>query len=573
MSGKRSLVPMFLVGGLLTAAPALAQVVVPEPPLLPTPQAECGPGSNPEIGMQGRVSQEEMDSGRAAEGYWCNAEMLGSHKVQLPVGNTIGNIAGFKVHRFVDSAGNECGFYDSTSKFPTGTTDTGLGVVVLDMSDPTNPTETARLTTPGVIQPHESLVLNEQRGILAAATGTLSTLNAILDIYDISDNCLQPTLLSTTPLPALGHESGITADGSIYWSAATAQPNVFAVDIRDPLVPVVVYHNDEFGSHGINVSDDGTRTYFTSSGTGIRILDTTALVEYVNETEPGLALPSNIELPLIAELDWDTRSIPQNTVPFTRDGRSYLMEVDEFGSCAEVGAARIIDITDETAPFVTSNLRLEVHQQENFDEICDDPGTITPVLQGYAAHYCHIPSRVDPAIVACSMINSGLRIFDITDPANPVETAYFNAPRQPREIFDQGTRFFEASNWAYSAPAFVPERKEVWYSDGFQGFFAVRLTNGAWPDPGQPSLPAAGGDPSPAPVPTDPAPAPDPDPAPAPTADPEPAPDATQEPAPTPQVGGSGTTPVTGASELLRLVGIGTLLTATDLARRRRRDG
>jgi hypothetical protein len=49
----------------------------------------------------------------------------------------------------------------------------------------------------------------------------------------------------------------------------------------------------------------------------------------------------------------------------------------------------------------------------------------------------------------------------------------------------------EPSNFAMSAPAFAPERGEVWYSDGFSGFFAVRVTNGVWPF-------AAAGAPSPA---------------------------------------------------------------------------
>ena len=33
-----------------------------------------------------------------------------------------------------------------------------------------------------------------------------------------------------------------------------------------------------------------------------------------------------------------------------------------------------------------------------------------------------------------------------------------------------------------SQPAFVPERKEIWYSDGTSGFHVLRLTNGAWPE-------------------------------------------------------------------------------------------
>ena len=30
-----------------------------------------------------------------------------------------------------------------------------------------------------------------------------------------------------------------------------------------------------------------------------------------------------------------------------------------------------------------------------------------------------------------------------------------------------------------SSPSFVPERNEIWYSDGLSGFYAVRLTGGA----------------------------------------------------------------------------------------------
>ena len=40
----------------------------------------------------------------------------------------------------------------------------------------------------------------------------------------------------------------------------------------------------------------------------------------------------------------------------------------------------------------------------------------------------------------------------------------------------------EASNWAMSSPSFVPERKEIWYSDGYSGFYAIRVTYNAWPD-------------------------------------------------------------------------------------------
>jgi hypothetical protein len=140
-----------------------------------------------------------------------------------------------------------------------------------------------------------------------------------------------------------------------------------------------------------------------------------------------------------------------------------------------VGAARIIDIADETKPRVVSNIRLAVHQPENRAAIAGDYGTQSPV-QGYAAHYCNVPRRVDPQIFACSMILSGLRVFDIRDPENPKEIAYFMPP--PSTISATGGSFIdERANWAMSQPAFALERNEIWYSDGTSGFYVLRLTD------------------------------------------------------------------------------------------------
>ena len=68
---------------------------------------------------------------------------------------------------------------------------------------------------------------------------------------------------------------------------------------------------------------------------------------------------------------------------------------------------------------------------------------------------------------------SGLRVFNIQDPKRPYEMAYFNAPTVP------GTYPMEG-DFAMSAPAFVPKRNEIWYSDGFNGFYVVRLTKAAF---------------------------------------------------------------------------------------------
>ena len=65
-------------------------------------------------------------------------------------------------------------------------------------------------------------------------------------------------------------------------------------------------------------------------------------------------------------------------------------------------------------------------------------------------------------------------MFDIRDPANPREVAYFNQP------LVSGPDPSERGAYAMSAPAYAPDRNEIWYSDANTGFFVVRLTNGAW---------------------------------------------------------------------------------------------
>jgi hypothetical protein len=437
----------------------------PEPPLEPTPQEKCGPGSRPETGIQGRVSPDDHASGRAAKGFTCNTEAVGSFG--SPTGQ--GSYGGYKVERYVDAAGRECAYYDATLLFPTNIFDTRAGVNVLDMSDPSKPKLTDMLTTPAMLSPHESLSLNRKRGLLGAVTGNAVFYPGIFDLYDVSEDCRHPVLRASAPVGIFGHEGDMSPDGRTYWSASPGSETIVAIDISDPSFPVPIWTGN-YDSHGLTISNDGNRAYVAGINSGLIILDT-------SEVQARVPDPIVRE---VARLQWESMSIPQDAVPVTIDGHPYVVEIDEFGSnegggssdpVERIGAGRIIDIADERNPRVVSNLRLEVHQPENFAAIANDPGTTSPI-QGYAGHYCNVPQRADPGIVACSMIVSGLRIFDIRNPAKPREMAYFNAPVAERATYEE-------SNYAMSSPSFVPKRGEIWYTDGLNGFFAVRATN--WP--------------------------------------------------------------------------------------------
>lgn len=491
-----------------------------------TPQAECADGALEEV-VQGRVPLADYSNGRAAQGYRCNATQVGHE----------GNSGGFRVHRYVDAAGHECAYYDTTLLVGASVLlDGTAGVAVLDMTDPANPVRTDTLLTPAMLSPHESLSLNQTRGLLAAIMGSPATAPGVVDIYDISADCRHPVLRSTSPLGIFGHEATFSPDGNTLYTTATGAPYLGALDVTNPSLPTIAWSTTDYLVHGMNVSDDGTRLYAAAirgenNARGVTIFD-------VTQVRDRVADPS---VPVVGQISWPNVSIPQTAIPITVGGHPYLVEIDEYAGTAStapsapVGAGRIIDLADETNPVAVADLRLAVNEPgARAGDQSGDPGAGNPA-QGYAGHYCAVPRRDDPGIVACSFIASGLRVFDIHDPTHPVEIAYFNPPT--RDIVDLGLDPAEVaavgvdgvlptraadfapglfvcqiaaadepgtvgtaaapggdplngltgvlttgilqgttlSHWAMSAPAFVPERGEVWYSDGLYGFYVLKL--------------------------------------------------------------------------------------------------
>jgi hypothetical protein len=432
----------------------------------PSPRAHCGPGSHPETAAQGRVPQADYDSGRVKQGYSCNLTEIGRFD----------SSGGFKVFRYVDAAGHQCAFFDSTLVLPIDILQQAqpknlAGVYVLDMSDPRHPRKTTNLVTPAMLSPHESLMLARKRGLLIADMGSPLTYPGFVDIYDVRRDCRSPTLLSSTPLGILGHESGISPDEKTFWVTSTVGRTITALDISNPATPIPLWVGTSWLPHGVRVSPDGKRLYVSDVVNGLHILD-------VGDIQRRVAQPQVREL---AHLEWPEISIPQVAIPITVHGHPYLVEVDEFGasfadfSKRDVGAARIIDIADERHPRVISNLRLEVNMPAALNgPERNDPRAFNS-FTGYSAHYCAVPRTNDPGIVGCSFILSGLRMFDIRDPFHPRELAYFNKPVRGRFPGDV------AVSMNLSAPEFIPERGEIWYIDANSGFWALRFTNGVWP--------------------------------------------------------------------------------------------
>ena len=435
----------------------------------PVKDIACGKGDHPEK-TQGRAPLADVATGRMAKGYTCNAVQISHY----------GKTGGFRVERYVDKVGHECAYMDMTILFPHNIPDQattgGPGTYVMDMRDPAHPVHTDTLRTGAFQSPHESVRLNAKRGLLVAALANPFTAPGIVDVYDVAKDCRHPELLSSLPTGVLGHESGFSPDGRTLYVASLYAHTLAAVNLDNPRVPVIAWFTYTYQAHGVSISDDGNTLYMAEAAydddhgdfSGLTVLDVTQVNKRI----------TNPTVPIVSRLTWPTVSTPQSTAPFTRKGHRYVLETDEFGDGDKIGAVRIIDVQNVRKPFVVSNIRLAVNQgKAQGADLEADPGNAADQLfQGYQAHYCTLPSRVDPYLIACTFLMSGLRVFDIANPAKPFEIAYFNKPVLPGSVPNQPRR---AGSFAMAAPAYDEKTGDIWYTDGNSGFYVVRLTGGA----------------------------------------------------------------------------------------------
>ncbi len=139
------------------------------------------------------------------------------------------------------------------------------------MSNPAKPVRTATLVTPAMQTPHESLLVSQRRGLLAAVVGNPAFAPGVVDIYDLNADCRHPVLQSSAPVGLLGHESGFAPDGKTFYATSLSAGTVTAVDVTNPRLPAILGVFD-YPSHGPTVSDDGNRGYVAGSD-GLQVVD------------------------------------------------------------------------------------------------------------------------------------------------------------------------------------------------------------------------------------------------------------------------------------------------------------
>jgi hypothetical protein len=465
--------------------------------------ANCGPNDRPETGLQGQVSAAERAAG--FKGFSCNLELVGQSR----------NDGGSWQHAFfTDAAGRKCNYYD-TASFTANRTH--RGTVVIDSTVASNPVPTQFLTTTAMIDPWESLKVNERRRMLGAVNALNGNGGPEIEVYDIATDCRSPQLLTGAQVglddgsggfvaAVRGHEGNFAPDGLTYYAANLGAGYIYPIDITNVTKPKLItqYFTSPGRVLGLNISDDGTRAYVAILGQGL-----------ANPARPANSLPNNglqildvsdvqfrrpnPQIRIVGQVTWDDGGGAQHAINVKIDGKPYVIHADEAGSggnnstgwnnACNMGLpawqfARIIDVSDETKPTVVSKLMLEAYDPKNCAQVLPDLAGLSGFT--YGAHYCSVDNRLNATTLACGYFNSGIRVFDIRKPERVKEIAYFNPAGTTTS--SPGSNHLRNGGWVAGGPDWCTAQVQLDAEAGTlktmcqdNGFLTLKFTNGVWP--------------------------------------------------------------------------------------------
>jgi hypothetical protein len=439
------------------------------------------------------------------KGFSCNLQLIGQSR----------NDGGSWQHdHFTDKAGHKCNYYDTSSQTANRTQ---TGVVVIDATNPTAPRMSTSLTTTSMIDPWESLKTNERRQLLGGVNALNGNGGPEIDLYDISGDCRFPQLLTGNQVglddgtgqfvaAVRGHEGNFAPDGLTYYGANLGAGYIYPIDVSNTTKPRMLtqYFTAPGRVHGLAMSDDGNRAYLAIAGTGAasptRVPgspDNNGLL--ILDTSEVQARKADPQIRVVSVLVWGDGNTAQHTIPMKVNGKPYVVQVDEGGSggnsmagwvaACDAGLppwnmARIIDISDETKPFVVSKLSLEINDAKNCAKVIPDLAGLGGFT--YGSHYCSVDNKQAATTLACGYFESGIRVFDIRNPAKPKEIAYYNPPAVTTPSpGSQNNRTAAAGRPDHCSAQIRLDAATASLQTHCQdnGFLSLKFTNGVWPFP------------------------------------------------------------------------------------------
>jgi hypothetical protein len=461
----------------------------------------CGKYDLPEGSIQGDVPKADQVSGRAKKGYNCGLALVGF--TPLTFGgrpNVNANMAWAGHCAYVaGSAGLNIAPESKPNPPP------GAGVAVVSV-DPTTgiPTHVANIRNPGALVTAETInavTTPQGRSILVVGQYGNDPISPPkpMDIYDVSNpDCTKFKHLATYYWPANIHNLTLSQDGRYVFATIPLQ----AVDISglwaNPPTGVKYLGNIQNEMDGLWVAMGPTadltgklpeqvrgqthplnashEAWPSPDGKTLYVGGQTPQFETFTILDIGKWLARNpdgsptgkpriisqesgrghsVRTATIGGVPYVLHSeesvfglaygcIPQETVPFAGPAQPWLT-----------------DIRDPAHPKTVSQFGLEINDPKNCPEQLN-------AKENESVHYHDVDDPTDTTFVMASMWNAGLRVFDVRDPRQPTEVAYFN----PGDIDPtSGTKLDHA--WGHIR--YLPETGQIWFATADGGFWVVRI--------------------------------------------------------------------------------------------------
>jgi parallel beta-helix repeat protein len=330
----------------------------------------------------------------------------------------------------------------------------GLRLVVLDVSDPTSPTEVGSTTPfPYFV---EDISVSGTRAYVAAGGAGLR----VVDISDPTD----PTELGAWDSP--GYAEGVTVSEN-YAYLADGPYGMRVVDISNPAHPAPLRSAYDM-NYAFEVAISGHYAYLAAAGAGLLVAD--------------ISVPSNpSEVGRVDTSGYAYGIAIKGTVAYVADAWDGLLLIDvsdpenpvELGAVTTTGWALNVAIVGSSAYVADGALGLRIIDVSDPDN---------PVEKGsYETYGLARRLAVDGDIVCIADLRTGLRLVDVTKVTQPVQLGLYSPMADARRTAILG-------NYAYVAAGFsglrvidisdVSRPYEVATYDTEGGYAAAIVLNG-----------------------------------------------------------------------------------------------
>jgi hypothetical protein len=473
----------------------------------------CGAKDLPEGSVQGDVPMADQQSGRAQKGYNCGLALLGYTPLNgdgRPNQNANMAWAGHCAY-ISGSAGVSVAPQSKPNPPP------GAGIAVVSVSPAGVPTQVGVMRNPGALATAETInAVTTAAGRSILVVGQYGN-DAIsdpkpMDVYDVSNpDCRKwrhipnpqypndPTkatyywpenihnltlsrdgkyVFATIPLQAVditglfdsNPRTGVTYLGDIEKAMPALDVSPGPSGDLEGKIPAPVHnqmHAQTSGSHEAWVSDDDRTLYVGGQkvdGEQFSIVDISKWLQRKPDGSPDG--PPRI----ISQFSGRGHSIRTARI----GGVPYVLHSDEsvfgaaYGCLPQEGAPFagpaqpwLTNISDPAHPKAVSQFGLQINEPKNCKKQYD-------AKENESVHYHDVDDPSDTTFVMASMWNAGIRVFDVRNPRQPTEVAYFN----PGDIDPLASTQLDQA-WGHIR--YVPASGQIWFATEWGGFWVVRI--------------------------------------------------------------------------------------------------